>query len=419
MGGDSRPPASGRCIVTRTLALACVIALGCGPKPTDRTGPGGGEPTGIDDSPDEPGQEDEAAAAVQKAINEYRGAVHTCWAIGAADDLNLAGQVVLSVDLLPGGGKGKAKVVSDDTRDDALLGCLVELWESYEWPDAFGDIEQIRLPPFEFVAPQAQYTVASAHAQVFVLEDKKSQAWIVLDEVNTGNADAALSLLVMEDGLNISMHRHESAEVVFILSGEGTVYGLDGQNKGTRVSRGSAIYIPAKTAHAFTHTGTEPVTALQFYAPGGAEQRFKDGLAHGTTPVDKKELARPPRKAPRPRVRQSQKVDALTIGGGKGRVKILWDEKLAGDGAAYIGYFEADAGMSVPKHQHDSSSEYLYILDGEGELYVGDEATTVQAGDAIQIPRGVEHSFVAGAETVKAIQFYTPSGPEQRFKPKP
>jgi len=33
----------------------------------------------------------------------------------------------------------------------------------------------------------------------------------------------------------------------------------------------------------------------------------------------------------------------------------------------------------------------------------------------IQIPAGVEHAFTANAAT-RALQLYTPPGPEQRFK---
>ena len=41
----------------------------------------------------------------------------------------------------------------------------------------------------------------------------------------------------------------------------------------------------------------------------------------------------------------------------------------------------------------------------------------VTAGDGIQIPLGVEHGVrITGATTFKALQLYTPAGPEQRFK---
>ena len=50
-----------------------------------------------------------------------------------------------------------------------------------------------------------------------------------------------------------------------------------------------------------------------------------------------------------------------------------------------------------------------------GTMTVAGQQYRVSAGDGIQVPSGVEHSFHAAA-TTKAIQFYTPGGPEQRFK---
>ena len=49
------------------------------------------------------------------------------------------------------------------------------------------------------------------------------------------------------------------------------------------------------------------------------------------------------------------------------------------------------------------------------------ETTTrvpVTATSVIQIPPSTKHAFVATA-AVRAVQIYTPAGPEQRFKQKP
>jgi quercetin dioxygenase-like cupin family protein len=219
--------------------------------------------------------------------------------------------------------------------------------------------------------------------------------------------------------MRVPMHRHTSAELLFVLGGGGSLYGLEGEKKGTPLAAGSAVYIAAGTAHAFVQTGDEACTALQLYAPAGPEQRFKRTDAEGTTPVTDAEQKRPPRKFPRAKVRVARQAAELTIGNGKGSVRILFEEKNAGDAAASMGVMTARPGMAVADHNHPTSSEYLYILTGEGEMYVAGKAMTVHAGDAIQVPRGVAHSFVVkGDEPVKAVQFYLPAGPEQRFKPK-
>jgi quercetin dioxygenase-like cupin family protein len=76
--------------------------------------------------------------------------------------------------------------------------------------------------------------------------------------------------------------------------------------------------------------------------------------------------------------------------------------------------------MTIPPHTHDGSSEYLYLLEGSGVMTIGADRREVAAGDAIQIPPGTLHGMVVAAGgPIKAIQLYTPAGPEQRFRKAP
>ena len=84
-------------------------------------------------------------------------------------------------------------------------------------------------------------------------------------------------------------------------------------------------------------------------------------------------------------------------------------------GAASLGLLEADAGAEVPPHAHARETEVLYVLDGGGTMVVGGTPITVEPTSVIQIPAGVEHRFTATAPT-RALQLYSPPGPEQRFK---
>ena len=47
----------------------------------------------------------------------------------------------------------------------------------------------------------------------------------------------------------------------------------------------------------------------------------------------------------------------------------------------------------VKKHKHISHSEHVYILEGEGEMLLGDKIIQVKKGDVIFIPKGTVHSF--------------------------
>jgi mannose-6-phosphate isomerase-like protein (cupin superfamily) len=61
------------------------------------------------------------------------------------------------------------------------------------------------------------------------------------------------------------------------------------------------------------------------------------------------------------------------------------------------------AGAAVTRHFHQSTEEVYYVLEGEGEMTVGDETSAVGAGDAIYIPIGSVHSLRNVGSTVLRI----------------
>ena len=63
---------------------------------------------------------------------------------------------------------------------------------------------------------------------------------------------------------------------------------------------------------------------------------------------------------------------------------------------------------------------YKRQLSGTGSLNAGGQQTPFGPGSAVAIGPGIQHGVTInpGAPVV-AVQFYTPSGPEQRFKPAP
>ncbi len=120
-----------------------------------------------------------------------------------------------------------------------------------------------------------------------------------------------------------------------------------------------------------------------------------------------------PGKARRAATLPRAKAREYLIAGGRGAVRFGFIEK-----DLYIGTIELQAGVEVPEHDHPGSTEVLYILEGEGTMTVAGKKYPVVAGIAVQVPPGVKHAFSA-ADLVRAVQFYTPAGPEQRFKAPP
>jgi len=113
-------------------------------------------------------------------------------------------------------------------------------------------------------------------------------------------------------------------------------------------------------------------------------------------------------------VRTTAPLDALD---GALRVRILLDAD--GHGARYGGLsvLDGDPALVVPEHRHPEAAEVLFIEEGHGVLRIGDRAMRVRPGVAVYVPEGELHSFRGDdGAPLRAIQVYTPSGPEQRYR---
>ena len=67
-------------------------------------------------------------------------------------------------------------------------------------------------------------------------------------------------------------------------------------------------------------------------------------------------------------------------------------------------------GGQVPWHQQDQEEIY-FIVEGSGEMCLGDERTLVRAGQAIYIPPQVFHQLTnTGPATMRMIYCYGPAG---------
>lgn len=64
------------------------------------------------------------------------------------------------------------------------------------------------------------------------------------------------------------------------------------------------------------------------------------------------------------------------------------------DGAPHytMRIFEIEEGGFIRDHQHPWEHE-LFVIEGEGEIRIGDKVYRVKPGDAIFIPENVVHSY--------------------------
>ena len=63
----------------------------------------------------------------------------------------------------------------------------------------------------------------------------------------------------------------------------------------------------------------------------------------------------------------------------------------------------------VKKHKHVFHTEHVYVLEGEGELLLGDKLINVKKGDMIFIPKNTAHTLkVTSTTPVKIISIQSP-----------
>jgi len=50
-------------------------------------------------------------------------------------------------------------------------------------------------------------------------------------------------------------------------------------------------------------------------------------------------------------------------------------------------------GKQVPWHKHDDTEQVMFILDGEVEMTIEDDTTTLGPGDVVVVNRGLNHKL--------------------------
>lgn len=344
-------------------------------------------------------RQEEQLAAIQKAMNELDEAAQQCWAAAAIDRLDIEGSIKAQIEITAT--TARSTVVSDTARSPKLAACLRALLDAYHWAPPLHD-QTIQLP-FEFRAPDSQNTI-----------DRKLATWngqgklslaVLLDENNTGNAAASMLELAIDGGGTTGMRTAERAELWFFL-GPATAKGPGG--KSIELAPNDMMFVPARGGREIsTKPGASPMHAVIVMVPGGPEGAARAGAlpTPALTAWDK-----PP---PGPIALPATKTTRITLPNGGVRIQAEPSTIKASTLAASV--LELSAGASVPEHVHAAETELLYVLAGSGTMTVSGVALSVTPTSVIQIPPNTKHAFTATAD-VRALQIYTPAGPEQRFK---
>ncbi len=93
------------------------------------------------------------------------------------------------------------------------------------------------------------------------------------------------------------------------------------------------------------------------------------------------------------------------------------DCKVSGqdtEGAMCVFEFAGRSGW--PKHMHHDQDEWIYVIEGEIDIHVGEKQLRLRAGESVFLPRKVGHVWAyANAKPGKIINVYQPAGKMEAF----
>jgi len=335
--------------------------------------------------------QDEVLAAIQKAMTELTPAVQTCWAAAATDHFDIKGELDAQIDVQAKA--THANIVRDTANDERLSSCVVGLLEKYTYaPPLRGQTFQL---PFEFKAPDGQ-SVIDRRLVSWRGQDQISMA-VLLDQANTGNAGASMIEVAIAAHGATPARIADRAELWYFLAPARVKWGASDE----RVVSGDMLYVP-KGASRSIEAFDSDVHVVLVVVPGGREGSARAGAL----PMREASLSAP---SIEPKLLRASAAKTY------GPATIYLDESIAKGTPLAASVLQLPGGANVAEHVHDHESELLYVLTGSGTMTVAGKAVAVTATSAIQIPPNTKHAFAA-TEPVRAVQIYTPAGPEQRFK---
>jgi len=390
--------------VTRALAVCgwLAVAAGCpGPKPLAR---GADEPPSRSGTPadaPEPSQE-EKLAAIQKAMNELDEGAQGCWAAAAVERFDIEGEIAATIEIETVG-SAKVSFARDTTRNAKLGACLTALLEHYPWaPPLHGQAIQL---PFKFRAPDGQNVIDRTLVPwVGQGPNPKLAIAVLLDDNNSGNDAASMVELAIAAGGSTGPRIVDRAELWYFLGAADVE--VTGPANRRAVKAGDMMYVPPNAAR--NVIATTDVHAVIVMVPGGREGSARAGA------LPTRELGPIKSGVAGPMVLPAS--SAKPYAGGK--VTIFAEPATIKDKTLAASILELPGNGKVPEHVHPKETELLYVLAGSGTLTVAGVEQAVTATSTVQIPPNTRHAFVA-SDDFRAVQIYTPAGPEQRFKATP
>ncbi len=340
--------------------------------------------------------DDSFGVAVTKVMNDFSSIAQSCWAVAATERYDIYGDLTLRVEFGAHRSVATAMPVHDTVNSEAVTSCLIGAFAVYKFP-----------PPLAGKTIELPFHFAKVGGQSLI--DRKLVSWkaqgevsvaVLLDETNTGNPAASMFELAIKAGASTGLRSTDRDELWYFL-GDADVSSVALPK--TRVHAGDMMLARKSAAREVAAAGAE-LHAVIVAVPGGREGAARAGAL--PTP----EMTSWRRAPLRPVVYPASAAKVY------GPVTIFVEPATANaDHTLAASVLRLATGAKVPEHVHATETELLYVLAGSGTITVAGTAVAVTPTSVIQIPPNTKHAF-AVSEDFKALQVYTPAGPEQRFK---
>jgi mannose-6-phosphate isomerase-like protein (cupin superfamily) len=174
-------------------------------------------------------------------------------------------------------------------------------------------------------------------------------------------------------GLSLGWVNPESEEVHYVVSGEGECY-IDGFS--FPLEPGTGVFVPKGAEFAVENRSASELTLVSVTCPEETGRKLSEPAR--TVPLTSYQ-------APLRVVHEKERQETPS---GERAYRILVDQEL---GCQQVTQFVASIPRSkVPLHSHPYEGA-IYVLEGEGTLWVGDQQARFGPGTSIYLPPGASH----------------------------
>jgi quercetin dioxygenase-like cupin family protein len=89
-----------------------------------------------------------------------------------------------------------------------------------------------------------------------------------------------------------------------------------------------------------------------------------------------------------------------------GWIRWLMSDKIDADAEMTMGIVQFEPNQMNTRHMHPNSAEFLHVISGSSEHFVGDRWVTLKEGDTLRIPKGMPHQARTKDQPFRALIVY-------------